>query len=218
MQVGIESALREAKGLESGLNALIQVKLKHFAVNRLVLRALLRNGADPAYPLSPFSAETKLIREIDLEWFRRVVTDSGIRVPRDLQAHLPVVLWFFQMGVIFFWVTDDSENQARTAKLLPLACKIVANQIPFPRRPSVALWQADRGAHRIPDWGACITLGSSPHSYRHWCTVRVLTSRLRTNQGGSLRLDGLSYPLFPPELASWSVLLAMDGRAAGIGR
>ncbi len=129
MQPAIESWLSEAKSLETRLTGLINVKLTHFSPNREVLRSLLRNGADPAYPLSPFSAETKAIREADVEWFRRVISDSDLRIPRDLQSHLPVVLWFFQMGVIFFWVTDDSANQARTANLLSLACKIIATLI-----------------------------------------------------------------------------------------
>lgn len=125
MQPGLEAALAEAAGLEARLTALVQVKLTHFAPNREVLRALLRNGADPKHPLSPFSVETKAIRDIDIAWFGRSLTGCGLRVPRDLEAHLPGVLWFFQMGVILFWVVDDSPGQARTARLLELAVKSV---------------------------------------------------------------------------------------------
>jgi AcrR family transcriptional regulator len=55
MQPKIEAALEEATGLEPRLRELIRVKLAYFAPNRGVLRALLRNGADPKHPLSPFS-------------------------------------------------------------------------------------------------------------------------------------------------------------------
>jgi AcrR family transcriptional regulator len=120
-----EAALKPAAGLEARLRELIRVKLAHFAPNRGVLRALLRNGADPKHPLSPFSPQTKAIRDIDLAWFRRILVDCGMRIPRDLELHLPGVLWFFQMGVIFFWVIDDSPNQGRTARLLELATKSV---------------------------------------------------------------------------------------------
>src|ERR1041385_3755527 len=125
MQPKIEMALGKAKGLEARLRELIKVKLVHFAPNRGVLRALLRNGADPKHPLSPFSAQTKEIRDIDIPWFGRILVDCGIRIPRDLESHLPGVLWLFQMGVIFFWVIDDSPNQSRTARLLELASKSV---------------------------------------------------------------------------------------------
>jgi AcrR family transcriptional regulator len=125
MQPKIEAALEQAAGLEIRLRELIRVKLAHFAPNRGVLRALLRNGADPKHPLSPFSVQTKEIRDIDLAWFRRILVDCGMRIPRDLEPHLPGVLWFFQMGVIFFWVIDESAEQARTARLLELATKSV---------------------------------------------------------------------------------------------
>ena len=126
MQPKIEVALEGAGGLEKRLRELIRVKLEHFAPNRGVLRALLRNGADPRHPLSPFSPQTKEIRDIDLAWFRRILVDCGMRIPRDLEPHLPGVLWFFQMGVIFFWVVDESPDQARTTRLLELATKSVA--------------------------------------------------------------------------------------------
>ena len=125
MQPKIEAALESTKGLERRLSELIRVKLLHFAPNRGVLRALLRNGADPKHPLSPFSHETKEIRDIDIAWFRRILVDCGARIPRDLELHLPGVLWFFQMGVIFFWVIDESPDQQRTNRLLDLAAKSV---------------------------------------------------------------------------------------------
>jgi len=129
MQPKIEAALHHANGLETRLRELIRVKLIHFAPNRGVLRALLRNGADPKHPLSPFSPETKEIRDIDIAWFGRILENCGTRIPADLAPHLPGVLWFFQMGVIFFWVIDESPNQSRTMRLLDLAAKSVATLI-----------------------------------------------------------------------------------------
>jgi len=126
MQPRIEAALEHAKGLETRLRELIGVKLEYFDPNRGVLRSLLRNGADPRHPLSPFGPDTAGIREIDIAWFRCILTDCGMRIPRDLEPHLPGVLWFFQMGVIFFWVIDESPHQARTARLLELASKSAA--------------------------------------------------------------------------------------------
>ena len=129
MQPKIHEALQGASKLDGRLRAVIGVKLNQFASNRGVLRALLRNGADPRHPLSPFSSETKEIRGTDMVWFRRITVDCGLRIPRDLEASLPEVLWFFQMGVIFFWVIDDSPEQARTEKLLELSAKIVSTLI-----------------------------------------------------------------------------------------
>jgi AcrR family transcriptional regulator len=135
MQEKLEDALQSTESFEAGLCALIRVKLVQFEPNRSVLRALLRNGADPTYPLSPFSAETRQIRELDVSWFQRLVEQSGIRIPRDLKPHLPTVLWFMQMGLIYFWVTDDSPQQRRTDRILPLACKVAATLVRFSALP-----------------------------------------------------------------------------------
>ncbi|HUA63266.1 MAG TPA: TetR/AcrR family transcriptional regulator [Verrucomicrobiae bacterium] len=126
MQPLIESALHGVRGLEARLRQLIRVKFDYFATNRAVLRALLRNGADPAHPISPFNPATRAIRAVDIEWFHKILEDCGFSVPRDLAPHLPDVLWLFQMGVIFFWVTDDSPEQARARNLLDRASKAVA--------------------------------------------------------------------------------------------
>lgn len=125
MQPKIAATLEGVSGLERRLREAIRVKFAHFTPNRGVLRALLRNGADPRHPLSPFSPQTSEIRDIDVAWFRRILDDCGMRIPRDLAPHLPGVLWFFQMGVIYFWVIDDSPGQTRTARLLELAAKSV---------------------------------------------------------------------------------------------
>src|SRR5262249_39065179 len=125
MQSIIEAALARSGGLEARLRALIRVKLEYFAPNRAVLRGLVKNGADPNHPLSPFSSETKGIREIDLAWFRKILIDCGVRIPRDLEPHMAEVLWLFQMGVIYFWLGDESKGQVRTARLLELGAKTI---------------------------------------------------------------------------------------------
>ncbi len=135
MQPLLAEALGRSTGLEQRLRELIRVKLDYFAPDRGVLRALLRNGADPQHPLSPFSPETKEIRDIDIAWFRRMLVDCGMRIPRDLAPHLPGVLWFFQMGVIFFWVIDGSPGQARTFRLLERSARCAAFLIKFSGLP-----------------------------------------------------------------------------------
>lgn len=129
MQPEIEAAVDRAAGFEARLRALIQAKLTFFAPNRNVLRALLRNGADPGHPLSPFSSRTKEIRDIDVAWFRRILAESGMRIPKDIGPHLPNVLWFLQMGIIYFWVIAGSSVQPQTDRLIELAAKLATTLI-----------------------------------------------------------------------------------------
>ena len=126
MQPKLEAALEQAGSLDQRLYALTRVKWDHFGPHRGVLRTLLRNGADPAYPLSPFSSETREIRAVDIEWFRRSLADCGVRIPKDLAAHLPDLLWFVQMGAIYFWVIDESPKQVNSERLLAIATKSIS--------------------------------------------------------------------------------------------
>ncbi|MBM3811535.1 MAG: TetR/AcrR family transcriptional regulator [Acidimicrobiia bacterium] len=129
MQEEIEEALENVSGLENRLRTLIEAKLTHFSPTRGVLRALLRSGSDPKHPLSPFSEETREIREADIAWFQRILVDCGVRIPQDLEPELPAVLWFFQMGIIYFWVNDESPGQTRTSQLLALSAKSIVTLI-----------------------------------------------------------------------------------------
>ena len=127
MEERINEVVAKAAGkLEDRLKALIQVKMDYFAPYRGVLRALLKSGADPQDPVSPFADTNKTIRETDMARFQKVLRDSRVHVPKDLDPYMPEVLWMFQMGVIYFWVTDDSNDQQRTSRLLALGTKIIA--------------------------------------------------------------------------------------------
>lgn len=123
------AALEETRGLEARLRALIEVKLAHFGPNRGVFKVLVRAGTDPQNALSPFSRETKEIRDADIAQFRTAIEGSGVKIPRDIAEALPGALWFFQTGVILYWVTDPSAGQKLTGRLADIAVKAVATLI-----------------------------------------------------------------------------------------
>jgi len=118
MQPEIHKLLEVPGGLERRTRELIRLKFKHFGPNRLVLRALLRNGADPKHPVSPFSKESKPLRDMEIGWFRQLLADDGLTTPSELESHIPEVLWALHIGVIFFWIADDSPREAHTMRLL----------------------------------------------------------------------------------------------------
>lgn len=116
---------QKGKKLEARLAAIINVKFSYFAPNRKFLGALMGHAADPANPLSPFAPESKEVREQDLAQFSRAIAETGTEVPADMAAHLPKILWMYQMGLILFWIYDHSEGQTRTAKLLEASVRMV---------------------------------------------------------------------------------------------
>jgi AcrR family transcriptional regulator len=120
----IETALAGPKTLKERLSGLLEAKLKYFEPNRRLLGALAAH-ADPEHPLSPFGAQSREIRERDVQSFAQVVEGSRLRVPDDLKPHLPRLLWMYQMGLILFWIYDRSPEQTRTHLLIEKSAAIV---------------------------------------------------------------------------------------------
>jgi len=124
----LDSALAGAKNLKDRLAALLGVKLRYFEPNRRLLGALAAH-ADPGHPLSPFSAQTREIRERDIEFFGRALSGSRVRIAPDLKPYLPRILWTYQMGVLLFWIYDRSAGQRRTRKLIERSASLVASLV-----------------------------------------------------------------------------------------
>ncbi len=120
----LEQALADTKGLKDRLRAVIQVKLDYFSADRKLMGALSAH-IDPRHPLSPFSEETRSIRENDITFLARAVAGGRVPIPKDLHVHLPRVLWLYQMGLLLFWVYDSSPKQKRTMRLFDQSLSIV---------------------------------------------------------------------------------------------
>ncbi len=116
-----ESILDELAGrrkLKDRIRYVLEKRLELLAPNRKFCDALFKHAPDAADPLSPFSAETRPIRERALEHLRVALEGGDLKVPADLEPHLPYLLWLYQMAIILFWLYDRSARQERTQKLM----------------------------------------------------------------------------------------------------
>ncbi len=120
----LEQALSSTSDLKTLLDRILRIKLDYFESSRSFLGALAAH-TDPEKPLSPFSPQTREIREKDMRFFAQALLASRVRVPADLEPCLPRVLWMFQMGVILFWIYDRSAGQQRTQTLIQQSLRIV---------------------------------------------------------------------------------------------
>jgi AcrR family transcriptional regulator len=128
MEPRFEETLSRSKDLKQRLAGLLEVKLEYFEPNRRLLGALAAH-ADPEHPLSPFSIHTREIRDRDVEFFERALTGSRVKAPKDLETHLPRLLWLYQMGVILFWIYDRSAGQKRTRALVDKSVAVVVRLV-----------------------------------------------------------------------------------------
>jgi AcrR family transcriptional regulator len=114
----LEATLTANDGVEDRVAALLEVKFEYFHASRTFLGALLRHAADPLHRLSPFSDATRAIRDRDQEFFARAIAESReMRPPAELAAHLPRLLWLYQIGLILYWIYDRSPSQRQTRML-----------------------------------------------------------------------------------------------------
>jgi AcrR family transcriptional regulator len=116
MAPSIEHILSESTTLEQRLRGIIGKKFEYFSPNQGLMGAL-SSHIDPKHSLSPFSAATASIRDRDIAFFQRAVTDSRVKLPPSILPYLPRLLWLYQMGLMLFWVYDRSPDRERTALL-----------------------------------------------------------------------------------------------------
>lgn len=120
-----EEAIAASKRLEKRIRGLLEAKFAQFQEHRALLTALLKAGVDPRDRLSPFGSETADVREENIAWYARALEGSDVKVPRDLAPHVPRLLWMYHMGLIYFWITDESPRQQRTQRLVDATLDLV---------------------------------------------------------------------------------------------
>jgi AcrR family transcriptional regulator len=89
-----------------------------------------KSAAEPTSPLSPFSRESSPARDAAIATFRDAVDGSSAKLDPELRKELPELLWLAYMGVVLFWVHDQSPDQRRTRRLIdgvvPLIDRLVS--------------------------------------------------------------------------------------------
>jgi len=75
-------------------------------------------AAQPGNPLSPFSQASYPARQVAIALYREVIEGSSIRVAEELEPELPELLWLYHLGIVLFWVYDDSAGLRRTRALI----------------------------------------------------------------------------------------------------
>jgi AcrR family transcriptional regulator len=121
------AALAGHKKLKERIRCILDQRLQLLEPNRKFCAALFRHAPDGADPLSPFSDETRAIRDGAIEHMRIAVEGSDAKVPSDLKPRLPYLLWLYQMALIMFWLYDRSPNQERTQGLVDKSLGLLVN-------------------------------------------------------------------------------------------
>jgi AcrR family transcriptional regulator len=130
-----EPLLEREKDLAARLRIVLETKIDTAEPYHHLSGLLFRTAADPKSPLNPFSAESSVVREEATALMQRVVEGSKVRVPADLRAELPNLLWLYEMSIILFWIHDESKDRARTRQLIERTCALVSRLVSMAGNP-----------------------------------------------------------------------------------
>ena len=117
------AAFVECRSLKERLRAAFHTKLDVMADDQRLLRGLFRFGGDPDHPLSWFGPDTRGQRLASIRVFEAAL--EGERLPDDVRDAAPTLLWTLHMGLLLYFLYDQSEGQKKTRRLVDKAVDFV---------------------------------------------------------------------------------------------
>jgi len=126
---------RTTEDFKLRLKNIIVYKIEYFAKYRNFVSVLAKNAGDPNHPLSPFSNETKEIREEAIQIIRDALETSNLNLKEEVSFHLPELLWLYQMGIIYYWISDTSKGYKNTTLLIQESLDLVFKLIKLSKLP-----------------------------------------------------------------------------------
>ena len=116
--VAVRPALAQETTFKARLYTVIKSKIASLEPYHEFAGVLFTTAADPHSPLNPFARESAPVRRDSIELFEGMVRETKARIPNDLRAQLPYLLWLYHMGIVLFWIHDFSPKRARTHRLI----------------------------------------------------------------------------------------------------
>ena len=118
------------RDLDARLRGVLRARIDTMQPYKDFATTFFRTAADPHSPLSPFSAESTPARERATALYAEALHGSTAKVVQELGDELPHLLWLYSMGVVLFWVHDDSPAARRTYALVdrtvPMVVRLIA--------------------------------------------------------------------------------------------
>jgi AcrR family transcriptional regulator len=117
-RVACAPVLARERSLAARLRGVIRAIVMTCEPFHEVAGSIFGTVADPRSPLNPFSADSAPLREEVTSLYAEVVSGSDARLPDDVAAELPRLLWLYQMGILYFWIMDRSGGRLRTLDVI----------------------------------------------------------------------------------------------------
>ena len=131
----IAPLLAREKDLATRLRGTIRAVVITCEPFHAVAGSIFSTVANPASPLNPFGAAARPLRDEVIQLYAEVVSKSDARIPSDIMEMLPLTLWLYQMGILYFWIFDRSPGRLRTLEVIDETTDLIVRLIGLANLP-----------------------------------------------------------------------------------
>ncbi len=131
----VERVLAKERDLQKLIAGVTRAHMMIAEKYHAISKALFTTAGDPDHVLSPFSAQSKPLRERNIEIYKKVMDVTTSPVPAKLKPKLPELLWMYKMGIILYWIYDRSPRQRKTFQLISQSSILIARLIKLSNLP-----------------------------------------------------------------------------------
>lgn len=128
-------AIRNQPNLRKRLLEIGRLRIEVLQPYHAVSGELFSSVANPHSPLNPFSAQSRPVREASIGFMAEVVNGSDVRLPSDIMAELPRLLWLYHMGLVLLWVHDTSPGQRRSGAVASSSVELIMSLLTLSNLP-----------------------------------------------------------------------------------
>lgn len=100
-----------------------------------VAGSIFSTVVDPSSPINPFGAASKPLRDEVIALYAEVINGADGRIPSDIAEELPLMLWLYQMAILYFWVWDTSPGRLRTLEVIDETTDLIVRLIGLANLP-----------------------------------------------------------------------------------
>jgi Transcriptional regulator len=129
----VREGLAHSRSLADRLKLALHSKLEILRADRPLLGALLRYTGEPSHPLSFLGLGTREIQLRGMAIFADALGDTPL--PDDIRALAPLLLWAMQMGILLYFLYDESPSQRRTRALVDRAVDLFVTALKVAKLP-----------------------------------------------------------------------------------
>jgi len=121
--------MQQAESTAERLRAVLHTKFDTIERDRKLLSALFRSVGDPTSDVSIFAGKTRRVRDESIALFREALEPE--KLPRDVEEPLALAFWSLSMGLMLYFIHDESPHHDKTRALIDRSVEIFAPMLPM---------------------------------------------------------------------------------------